>query len=252
MTRTKYLVAKLRPGRGFSHFFHLGFVAVLPIVVFILVRQDFENVALVVVLLSKWRMFAVRARHWLAHIRTNAVDIIVGLSILACMSEADSASIQLVWVLLYEIWLLVIKPASSALLVSGQAMVAMFLGLTAIFLAFPTANLALNVILVWAIAYFSARHFFGSFDEPNEQILSSMWAFFAASLMWVLGHWLLFVGPVAQPAILLSVLGYGLGGLYYLDETDKLSKVVRREVLLVMFAIVLIIIVFSDWGDKAV
>jgi Ca2+/Na+ antiporter len=70
--------------------------------------------------------------------------------------------------------------------------------------------------------------------------------------MWILGHWLLFIGSVAQVAILLSVIGYGLAGLYYLDETDKLSRVVRRQILLVMFAMVLIIIVFSDWGDKAV
>jgi hypothetical protein len=252
MTRTKYLVAKLRPGKGFAHFFHLGFVAVVPIVVFILVRLQFENVALIIILLSKWRMFAVRARHWLAHIRTNAVDIIVGLSILACMSQSHAASVQLLWLVVYELWLLIIKPGSRPLLVSAQAMIGQFLGLTALFLAFPSGSLALYVLLVWAITYFSARHFFGSFDEPNAQILASFWGFFGAGLMWILGHWLLFIGSVAQVAILLSVIGYGLAGLYYLDETDKLSRVVRRQILLVMFAMVLIIIVFSDWGDKAV
>src|SRR4051812_16205613 len=124
MTKAKFLVSKLRPGRGFSHFFHLGFVAIIPLVVFILVRLHFENLALVAILLSKWRMFAVRARHWLTHIRTNAVDIIVGLSVLACMSDTSSASWQLVWVLLYEGWLLIIKPGSNSLMVSVQAMIA--------------------------------------------------------------------------------------------------------------------------------
>lgn len=252
MTRTKYVVAKLRPGRGFAHFFHLGFVAVLPLVMFVLVRLEFETLALLVVLLSKWRMFAVQPRHWLAHVRTNAVDIIVGLGILAYMVDTTSSSIQLLWVVLYEVWLLIIKPASGPFLVSVQAMTAQLIGLTALFLAFPEASLAGYVLAVWAITYFSARHFFGSFDEPAASIFSSMWAFFSAALMWILGHWLLFVGPIAQIAIILSVLGYGLAGLYYLAETDRLSKTVRREIMLVMFAIMFVIIVFSDWGDKAV
>lgn len=252
MTRTKYVVAKLRPGKGFAHFLHLGFVAILPLVMFVLVRLGFETLALVIVLLSKWRMFAVQPRHWLAHIRTNAVDIIVGLGILTYMVGTTSASVQLLWVILYEVWLLIIKPASGPFLVSVQALVAQLIGLTALFMAFPEANLAGYVVAVWAITYFSARHFFGSFDEPAAPIFSSMWAFFASALMWVLGHWLLFVGPIAQVAVILSVLGYGLAGLYYLAETDRLSKTVRREIMLVMFAIMFVIIVFSDWGDKAV
>lgn len=247
----KLLVERLRPGRGFAHIFHLSLVAILPVIMFILVRIHFEEIALAVLLLSKWRMFAVRPHHWAAHVRTNAVDIIVGAGVLACMSYADAASTQLLWVALYEIWLLIIKPGSSVLMVSSQAVIAQFLGLAALFLAFPEERLALYVIAFWLVTYFSARHFFGSFDEPQARLLSSIWAFFSASLMWVLGHWLLFIGPIAQPAILVTVLGYGLAGLYYLDETDRLSTLVRRQIIVVMFAIVLVMILFSDWGDMA-
>lgn len=247
----RLLIERLRPGRGFAHIFHLSLVAVLPIIIFILVRMNFEGVALAVLLLSKWRMLAVRPHHWMAHIRTNAVDLIVGTSILAFMSTTDSASTQLIWVALYEFWLLVIKPGSSVFTVSLQAVIAQFMGLTSLFLVFPKAPLAIYVASFWLVTYFSARHFFGSFDEPHAKLLSSVWAFFAASLMWIMGHWLLFIGPVAQPAILLSVLGYGLAGLYYLDETDRLSALVRRQIIVVMFAIVLVMILFSDWGDKA-
>ncbi len=250
----KMIINRMRPGRGFAHIFHLSLVAILPIIMFILVRMEFEGIALAVLLLSKWRMFAVRPHHWAAHIRTNAVDIIVGVSILACMSYADEASTQLFWAAIYEIWLLVIKPGSNVLMISMQAIIAQFLGLTSLFLAFPDTHntpLALYVVGFWMITYFSARHYFGSFDEPQARLLSAVWAFFGASLMWVLGHWLLFIGPVAQPAILLSVLGYGLAGLYYLDETDRLSTLVRRQIIVVMFAIVTVMILFSDWGDKA-
>lgn len=246
----KMLAQQLRPSRGFAHIFHIVLVVVLPIIMFVLVRIDFEVIALVVLLLSKWRIFAVSHRHWAAHLRTNAVDIIVGASILAFMSQADSAAAQLAWVAFYELWLLVIKPGANVVFVSLQAVISQFLGLTAIFLAFPEAPLGIYVVVFGAIAYFSARHFFGSFEEPQAKVLASIWAFFSAGLMWVLGHWLLYIGPIAQPAILLSVLGYGLAGLYYLDETDKLSSLVRRQIIMVMFAVVLVMIFFSDWGDK--
>lgn len=246
------LASKIRPTRGFAHVFHLSFIALLPIALFVLVRMNFDGVAVALILLSKWRMFAVKPHHWIPHIRTNAVDLIVGLSLLVCMGETTSMSWQLLWVALYEIWLLVIKPGSSVAMVSLQAVIAQTIGLSAVFLIFEDAPLALYVALYWFVAYFSARHFLGSFDEPHSQIIASQWGFFAAALMWLLGHWLLFVGPIAQPALLLTVIGYGLGGLYYLEETDKLSTLVRRQILVVMFTIVIVMLVFSDWGDKAV
>ncbi len=249
----KLAVNKVRPMRGFAHFFHLTFVALLPPVVFVLVRLDnFDGVALAVILLSKWRMFAVRPHHWTANLRSNAVDIIVGVSVLICMSSIQAFSWQLVWLALYEVWLLVIKPRSGVAWVSLQAVLAQFLGLSAVFLAFPEAPLVSYVVMFWIITYASARHFLASFDETQARLLASIWAFFGGSLMWVLGHWLLFIGQVAQPALLLAVLGYGLAGLYYLDQTDRLSKLVRRQIIIVMFTIVLIMIVFSDWGDKAI
>lgn len=247
-----FLTSKIRPTKGFAHFLHIAFVAVMPIALLILVRLNLDVLALLLILLSKWRMFAVKAHHWVAHIRTNAVDIIVGLSILACMSNTGSLPWQLLWVVLYELWLLVLKPGSNVLMVSLQAVVAQTLGFISIFLVFEDIHLALVVLAYGFIAYFCARHFLSSFDEPHAQILASQWGFFAAALMWVLGHWLLFIGPIAQPALILSVLGYGLGGLYYLEETDKLSRLVRRQILLVMITVILVVLVFANWGDKTV
>ncbi len=242
---------KLRPVRGFAHFFHLGIVALLPPLVFVLVRLDLITVALVIILLSKWRIFAVRPRHWLAHFRTNSVDIIFSLSMLAFMTSTAAMSMQLVWLVVYEIWILFIKPGSSPWLVSIQALFAQLSGLTALFLTFEDVPLALYVGGTALILYFSARHFFGSFEEPYYNAYSSAWALFGASLAWVLGHWLLFYGPIAQVAILLGVIGYGLATLYYLSETDKLSKLVQRQVIFVMFAVVSVILILSDWGNGA-
>lgn len=246
----KKLIHKIRPVRGFAHIFHVGFVAILPLIVFTLVRLELIGVALAVILLSKWRIFAVRPHHWPAHFRTNAVDVIFSLSMLAFMASTTAMSLQLLWVLVYEIWILYIKPGSSPFMVSAQALIAQAVGLTALFVAWEDASLAALIISTAAILYFSSRHFFNSFEEPAYNAYSWTWSLFGASLAWILGHWLLFYGPVAQLALLLTILGYGLAALYYLSETDKLSRPLQRQVVFIMIALVGVILNFSDWGSN--
>src|ERR1700729_1029988 len=112
----KPLISKIKPANGFSKVVHIFFNILLPLAVFALVRTDFVPLALAVILLSKWRMFAVRPRFWITNIRANAVDIIVGISFLVFMVNSDSQLLQLVWVAGYIAWLVFLKPASSAML----------------------------------------------------------------------------------------------------------------------------------------
>src|SRR5689334_2772385 len=104
------LSSKIKPAGGFSHFLHIILTALLPALVFILVRLGFVGLAATIILLSKWRMLAVKPRHWPANIRANAVDITVGLSLLIFMTHSASQLMQLIWALMYGIWLVVIKP----------------------------------------------------------------------------------------------------------------------------------------------
>lgn len=247
----RYLVTKFRPGKGFAHFFHLSFIALIPLFVWFFVRLDLVGVAFTLLLLSKWRMFAVHPRHWVAHIRSNAVDVISGLSFIVFIVQSSNLWLQLLWVLLYEVWLLFIKSGSSPLMVSLQALIAQTSGAVAIFLAFKGADLAVYVLGFWLIAYFSSRHFMGVFDELHGSLISSIWAFFAGSLMWVLGHWLIFFGPIAQPALLITVLSVCLSSMYYLEKHKRLHDNIRRQLIFSMLAMVFVIVVFSDWGDKA-
>jgi hypothetical protein len=237
------LIAKIKPASGFSRLAHIGSNIVLALLVFVLVRIDFAQLALALILLSKWRMFAVRPRFWPANIRANSVDIIVGLSFLLFMAQADTQWVQLLWTASYVVWLLVIKPASSALMVSLQAMLGLLFGLTALFLGWGDGALYGLVLLSALICYLAARHFFDSFDEPYAKLLSYLWAYFAAGLVWVLGHWLLYYGFIAQPTLLLVALGYGLAALYYLDHNDRLSKLIRTEIMVTTIAILLAVVV---------
>jgi len=203
-------------------------------------------------LLSKWRMLAVRPRHWPANIRANAVDLIVGISFLVFMTHSLSGVMQLAWAVAYGLWLLFLKPRSDLLSISAQAFIAQACGLMAIFLSWSDASLLALVVATWVVCYSAARHFFVSFEERFTSLYAHTWGYFSAAHIWLLGHWLLLYGTLAQPTLLLLVIGYGLATLYYLYQKDRLSILMRRQFIFIMIAIVTVVLIFSDWGDKAI
>ncbi|MEI6480834.1 MAG: hypothetical protein WCO19_00870 [Candidatus Saccharibacteria bacterium] len=246
------ITARIKPAAGFSHIVHIGLTSLLPALVFIFVRTGFIQIAASLILLSKWRMFSVKPRHWPANIRANAVDIIVGISVLVFMTHTDSQLIQLVWTAAYGFWLLTIKPMATSLGVSLQALISQAIGLSALFIAWGQASSLVLILLTWIICYSAARHFFAGFEESMSRYLAGAWSYFGAALVWVLCHWLIFYGAIAQPALLLSVLGFGLGGIYYLEKTDKLSVLLRRQIIFVVISVIIIVLLFSDWADKTI
>ncbi|MBI2285547.1 hypothetical protein HYU82_01845 [Candidatus Saccharibacteria bacterium] len=250
------LITKLRmgvkPAIGFSHFIHLGLNIILPILAYILVRIDFVAIAILLVLLAKWRIFAVRLRYWLVNLVSNGIDILVGVSFVLLMSSTSVDWWQLFWTALYIGWLVWLKPKSGVLSVSAQAMIGQLLGLTVLYLKFGDASLAMLVLGTWAVTYLTARHFLTSFEEPRAALLANVWAYFSASLAFILGHWLLFYGSVPQILIFLTTIGYGLAALYYLDGTERLTDRFKRQLLVIMSAILLIVIVLSDWTGATV
>lgn len=248
------LVSKLKPARGYSEIFHTGLLVLLPLILFA-VRQlgtVFVPVALVLIVLSKWRIFAVRPRFWATLIRANSVDLTVGVATVVFLQHSGGLVLQLFLALLYAGWLLYVKPASNTFAVAMQAGIAQLVGLMALFLALPNAASIWLVSLGAIICSISARHFFDGFDEPYSKMLSYLWGYFAGGLLWVLSHWLLFYAQVSQPVVLLSAIGYGLAGLYYLDHAGKLNVALRRQFVFIMLAVIIVIITFSDWGDKVV
>ena len=244
--------AKIKPRLGFSHFLHIMLKGLLPALLYLFVRIHFYQVAVGLIVISKWRMFAVKPRHWPANIRANAIDIVVGLSALVFMIHSGSQLFQLIWATAYGAWLIWLKPKSSVWGVSVQALLGQFVGLIALFIFGGAADPYVLIICAWLICYSSARHFFASFEEDLIRFLSYTWAYTAAALVWVSSHWLISYGQLAQPALLLSVVSFGLGSIYYLQKTDRISVLLRRQILFVMFAIIVIMLTFSEWGDKTI
>lgn len=249
---TKFLPEKIKPTKGFSHLLHILLVASLPLSLFVFVRLEFYFLAFGLLILSKWRMFAVRTRYWLANIRLNFVDIAFGAGIIIAMMSSDTMLMQLVWTGVYLVWLLYIKPSSSKLMVAMQAVLAQVLFLGAFLERYGHYHSLIIVAVFWVVAYFSARHFLAGFDEDKPGLLSSVWALFAAELGWLSSHWLVFFGTVAQPVVLLGAISVGMTSLYYLDKDDKISTFAQKQIMASTLVLILIIVMLSDWGDKAV
>lgn len=248
----RILPSRFKPTKGFSHAIHILLVVLLPILAYVLVRINFVGLAILLILISKWRIFAVQSRYWMANIIASGIDLTVGISLVLFMANTSVEWWQLFWTLAYGSWLVWLKPRSDVLSVSGQAMIGQLLGLAALYLKFGDSSLLVLVAGTWAVAYLAARHFLTSFEEPLTALLAHVWAFFAAGLAFVLGHWLLFYGSIAQIIVILTTVGYGLAAIYYLDASEKLNRSLTRQLLLFMGAILLIVFLLSDWTGATV
>ncbi len=246
------ILVKIKPTSGFAYFLHLLLVLVLPIAAYILVSLNFVQLALSIIVLSKWRMFAVRPRFWAANIRANAIDLMVGLSVVVFMTHSLSVPLRLLWALLYAGWLLLIKPASGVIMVTTQAFIGQLFALMALYLAWGSGPIYGLTVLTGLFCFLAARHFLEAFEEPYAKLLAYTWGYFGAALAWLASHWLLFYKSISLPTLLISCLGYGIAVLYYLDHYDKLNKGLKRQFVLIMLAIVIVVLAFSDWGDKVV
>jgi hypothetical protein len=241
------LPARIKPTKGFSHLLYVALNVALPVLAYILVRIDFVSLAILLVVLSKWRMLAVRPRYWAANLIQNGIDIMVAVSLIIFMASSSVVWWQLVWTAAYAGWLVWLKPRYDVLSVSSQAMVGQLLGLSVLYIKFGDSSIVGLVVGTWLITYLAARHYLTSFEEPHGPLLAHIWAYFSAALAFILGHWLLFYGSIAQIIVILTTIGYGLAALYYLDATDRLSRNLQKQLMGGMLAILLIILVFSNW-----
>lgn len=246
----KQLSSKIKPSSTLWQIAHFLYVVLLPIILYICVNRGLVLLGIGFVALSKWRVFAIRPRYWVASLRANAVDLSVGISTAIFMSQTQSALIQLIWAVSYAFWLIVIKTLTSTAGVSIQALIAFVYGLMAIYLAFGGSAMGLLILLTWALCYSVAHHFLSSFEELHIKFIANIFAFFGAALTWILSHWLLFYGIVAQPALLLMIIGVYLSILYALYKYHRLSPMLKTIILLFLTFSVTLIIIFSDWSDK--
>lgn len=172
--------------------------------------------AFLLVLLSKWRILAVRPRFWFKNIQSNLVDIIVGLSVVVLLYAATGAiALQVVIATLFAIWLLFIKPRSKRNFVALQAGTAIFLGTTALFTESHDWPASVVVLAMWLIGYASARHVLSHYKEENSTLYAMIWGVVMAEIGWLGYHWAFaynlpgFAGvELSQTALLVLILSF--------------------------------------------
>lgn len=206
------------------------------------------------ILLSKWRIFAVRPRFWVANIKANIVDVIVGISVVALISQAAGSTIaQIVIAAFFAIWLLFVKPRSGRKWATIQAGASLFLGIMAIFSFSHNYPVVLVVIGAWLVGFMAARHVLSAYNEDEETLLSLVWGLFVAQLAWFAYHWTiaytvtgqLKVPMVALIILLLSFVSVKLYDSYNRNEGTISFSDIREPVIFVTVVLVVLLVGFS-------
>lgn len=147
-------------------------------------------VAILLVLLSKWRVFAVRPRYWWTNIQANMVDVIVGVGIVTLMYLPNMPQpAQIVLAVLYALWLTVLKPMSKRSSMMIQSFCAIVFGVSALYAVSYEWPVAIVVLCMAVIGYSVARHFLYSYEEKQIVFLSAMWGLLFAEIGWLAYYW---------------------------------------------------------------
>ena len=208
--------------------------------------------AIAAVLLSKWRVLAVRPRFWFANLIANMVDIIVGVSAVVLLVAAQGSVVaQIVITLLYVAWLLFIKPRSRRVYVALQALIAIMAGITALSLVSYSWDSIFFVLAMWGIGYVAARHVLGSYDEPHTTLYSMIVAFMFAEFGWLGFHWLMAyplpgsgniqLSQLALLTALLTFVAERAYASYYKYGTVRQADVLPSIILAVALGVVMLI-----------
>lgn len=232
-------------------------LAIMLLIVVLAVASPLPAFALV--LLGKWRVFAVRPRFWFKNIQSNLVDIIVGLSTVVLLYAASGAlALQVLITLLYIGWLLVIKPRSKRSYVAFQAGTSLFLGTNALFMSSPDWPAVLVVVAMWVIGFSAARHLLSHYREADRTFFSMVWGVVIAEIGWLGYHWAFAYNlpglsgiQLSQMALIVVIISFLAGRAYdsyYQNEGAILSRDIMLPTIFSASIILIILTFFNTLG----
>lgn len=220
-------------------------IALALAIVFTIQLTDSLFLALLIFLLSKWRVFAIRPRYWVAHLQSNLVDYIVGISITVLMylvhnsaaGDVEKTIILTIYTIAFMLWLVWIKPKSKRVYMHIQAGVALFLGTTALFSVAYEWSSAFVVLVMALIGYATARHVLSSYEERHITLLSLIWGLITAEFGWLVYHWTVAYMPlnietVSFPRAALTVTCLALIAERAYDSLHKHDRIRLNDILM--------------------
>jgi len=222
--------------------------------------------ALGLVLISKWRVLAVRVRYWFVNIKSNLVDIIVSVSVVLHLYTINAANIEdfkkLVLLgaatALYIVWLLIIKPRSKRSYVALQAGIAILIGTAALYTISFSWPASVVVLGMWVIGFSAANHVLNTYDDETHQLfLSLAWSTAFAEIGWIAYHWTiayslpvvtsLLVPQVAIIGVLLAFVAYKAYDSFYHHQKIRTSDIIL-PLLFTLSVIAVLVFVFNRVG----
>jgi hypothetical protein len=235
----------------------LNIAFAVALVVVIIYTQSIP-LALGLVIISKWRVLAVRARYWFVNIRSNLVDIIVSVSVVLNLYTIDTSSLSdfrknallAIATLLYIGWLLVIKPRSKRGYVAAQAGIAIFLGTAALYTVSYAWPASVVVIGMWLIGYSAANHVLNTYDDETHVLfLSLAWSVVFVEIGWIAYHWAIAYAlpQISIIALLIAFVAYKSYDSFYHHQKIRTSDILL-PLLFTLSIIAILVLVFNRVG----
>ncbi len=219
--------------------------------VLITVLSGSPLLGLILVIASKWRVFAVRARYLWTNIKANLVDLIVGISVVLLTYYAGAAFLPVDFLLMafYCLWLIVIKPLSSEVATLAQSLIAVFFGISAA--TIMTANLdpIVLVFLAFLIGYAASRHILIQSNDKDFTLTTLVCGLVFAEIAWLCYSWSIIYTfgdtgiRIPQLAIILTIFAfvynYTRGAMIKYQDDFRFKHIVGP----VIFGVVLVAII---------
>ncbi|MBR3172633.1 hypothetical protein IKF21_01810 [Candidatus Saccharibacteria bacterium] len=206
---------------------------------------------LILVIASKWRIFAVRSRYLWLNIKSNLVDLIVGISIVLLAYSAGNAFLPVDFLLMifYSVWLIFIKPLSSEAATLAQSLIAVFLGISAATIMTATLDPIVLILISFIIGYAASRHVLAQSEDKDFTFTTLICGLVFAEVAWLCYSWSIIYTfgstgvRIPQLAIILTIFAFVYN--YTRQAIIKYQEDFRFKHILapVVFGVVLIAII---------
>ena len=212
---------------------------------------------IILVVMSKWRIFAVRSRYLWVNIKSNLVDLIVGISIvlLAFVSGSSLAPVHFILAAMYVVWLLFIKPLSSENANLAQSLIGVFLGISASTILTANLESLWAVLFAFVIGYAASRHVLAQTNDEDFTLTTFVCGLVFGEIAWLCHSWSIIYTfgnsgiRIPQTAIILTIFAfiYNYARQAIVKYQDDFRfKHIAGPVIFGIFLIGIIVVFFSN------
>ena len=219
--------------------------------VLITVLSSSPVLGIILVLASKWRVIAVRARYFFLNLKANLVDLIIGISVVLLSYYAGGSflMIHILLMIFYSVWLLFIKPLSSESATLAQSLIAVLLGISASTIMSANLNPIVGVAIAFLIGYAASRHVLSQSSDRDFTLTSLVCGLVFSEIAWLCYSWSIIYTfgntgiRIPQLAIILTIFAFTYN--YARQALIKYQDNFRFKQILgpIIFGVVLIFVI---------